>query len=80
VRLRTGIGALAVLASVSSAAAQPKIPANELPGRERERFLDTPTLQRNRGADVLPLPPVDVRSAERRKCRGKGSRRRRGCR
>lgn len=80
-RLRAGIAALVMLASVPLAAAQPRIPANELPGRERERFFDTPALQRqrDRSPGLFPVAPSDAQPAQRRKCRGKGARGRQKC-
>jgi hypothetical protein len=56
------------------AAAQPRIPPNELPGRERERFFDTPVLERHQRPNLLVRPPIDAQPAQRRKCRVKTSR------
>lgn len=54
---RTAAIVVALLAGAWPAAAQPKIPANELPGRERERFIETPLERFFRPGPFL-LPPV----------------------
>jgi hypothetical protein len=61
------------------AAAQPRIPANELPGRERERFFDTPALERRQQPNALVLPPSNAKPAPRHKCSSKTSRRGKRC-
>jgi hypothetical protein len=40
--LRTAFAAGLLVSGVALAQAQPRVPANELPGRERERFIESP--------------------------------------
>jgi hypothetical protein len=61
------------------AAAQPRIPPNELPGRERERFFATPALERRQQPNLRVLPPSNAQPAQRRKCRVKTSRHSKRC-
>jgi hypothetical protein len=46
-----------MLAGIAGAVAQPAVPPNELPGRERERFIDKPQERFMRPGPFL-LPPV----------------------
>ena len=53
--------------SLSLAEAQPKIPANELPGRERERFLESPIERFMRPGPTVAPPVVDVAPPARKR-------------
>jgi hypothetical protein len=77
--VRAGIFLGMILLGVPLAAAQPRVPANELPGRERERFFDTPVLERRQQPNLLVLPPNDAKPLLRRKCGVKTSRRNKRC-
>jgi hypothetical protein len=59
-----------VLSVVSAAVGQPRIPANELPGREHERFIESPVERFMRpGPHVVPevvdTAPLRKRRAKR---------------
>ena len=66
-----------VLPSVALAEAAAKIPSSEMPGRERERFIEK-FPQRER-ADPVVTHPGKAREPVKRKCRVKGSKRYRVC-
>jgi hypothetical protein len=68
-----------LLLSMPMAAAQPRIPANELPGRERERFIDSPILQLDRRPAPVIVVPNRPKPVVRQKCRSGKARHRRGC-
>jgi hypothetical protein len=55
--------------SFSVAHAQQRIPGGDLPGRERERFIESPILQLDRRPDPVVTVPGEARPAKRRKCR-----------
>lgn len=58
-----------MVSSLSLAQAQPKIPANELPGRERERFLQSP-IERFMAPGPAVVPPVlDVAPARKHRAK-----------
>ena len=40
--MRLSLAAIILLTAITAAAAAAKIPSSELPGRERERFLESP--------------------------------------
>jgi hypothetical protein len=48
-----------IVSGLSSAPAQPRIPSSEMPGRERERFTDSP-FERYR----KPQPQIKLQSAD----------------
>ena len=63
--------------TIVAAAPRPQIPASELPGRERERFIDPYPQQRN---DPGLMLPGETRPIVKRKCKIKrGTKARRGC-
>jgi hypothetical protein len=66
-----------MLSGTPLAAAQPNIPSSEMPGRERERFID-PFPQHQR-VDPVIAAPKQARPRAQRNCRVKGSKRRKGC-
>lgn len=62
----------------SAAFAAPKIPSSELPGRERDRFLDKPypPVPRIELLDGRPKPVItEPKRPPKRKCRVRGSKR-----
>ena len=66
-RLSSIASLLALAASLGPIHAQPKIPANELPGHERDRFIDPfPRPPRNDLVIAVPQQPQS-----NRKCRTK---------
>ena len=48
-----------IVSGMSSAPAQPRIPSSEMPGRERERFVDSP-FERYR----KPQPQIKLQAAD----------------
>ena len=77
--MKTCVVLAMILLSAPLVAAQPRIPPNELPGRERERFFDTPVLERRQQPNWLVLPPSNAKPLQRRKCSVKTSRRGKRC-
>ena len=59
-RRRAALMLALMVSSLSLAEAQPKIPPNELPGRERERFLESPIERFMRPWTTAAPPVVDV--------------------
>ena len=55
-----------MVSSLSLAEAQPKIPQNELPGRERERFFESPIERFMRPGPTVAPPVVEVAPPTRR--------------
>jgi hypothetical protein len=55
--LRPAIAGLLLAAGVCAAAAAPLVPASELPGRERDRFTDSP-VERFMRPGPIELPQV----------------------
>jgi hypothetical protein len=78
---------LAAVLSVMSGAvaiAAPRIPASDLPGRERYRFVDPPGARLMQPGEPTVTFPWDAKPTDRRSCRvhvARSSRtvRRRGC-
>jgi hypothetical protein len=80
--LLPAIAALLLAAGISFAAAAPLIPSSELPGRERDRFTDSPVERFMRPGPyqapqvLVPTPQCDIhkpphsksRSAQRKGC------------
>jgi hypothetical protein len=63
------ITAIVLAFGVSFAAAAPRISPGDMPGRERERFIDRPGFR-----DIAPRPPLlvpdsGVKPKSKRKCR-----------
>jgi hypothetical protein len=54
---RAALTAALLLSGVTIALPQPRIPANELPGRERERFIESP-VERFLKPGPFTQPPV----------------------
>ena len=52
-----GIAGLVVAVDISVAAAAPQIPSSALPGRERDRFMESP-VERFMRPDSQQAPPV----------------------
>ena len=75
---RAALLAVLILSGMSLAQAQPKIPPNELAGRERERFID-PFPQPKANTAPLIKVPQQARPDRKRTCRVKGSSRRVAC-
>jgi hypothetical protein len=76
---RIRAAAILLLIGSSVCAAAPRIPSSDLPGRERQRFIDPPGFR-----DVAPGPPLVVpdtgaKSKSKRKCRARKSGKRRAC-
>jgi hypothetical protein len=57
VRARAALALALMVSSPLLATAQPNIPASELPGRERERFLESP-IERSMRPGATVSPPV----------------------
>jgi hypothetical protein len=77
-RISRVVGILLLIGSTLCAAA-PQISPSDMPGRERERFIDRPGFR-----EVAPRPPVvipdsGVKPKSKRKCRMRKSGKRRGC-
>jgi hypothetical protein len=72
---RTALAAALVLSGAALASAQSRIPANELPGRERERFIESP-LERFLKPGPFVQPPVieELRKPRKGAQRGKPKR------
>jgi hypothetical protein len=51
---------LLVAGIISDAAAAPQIPSSELPGRERDRFMESPVERFMRPAPQQPPPPIEL--------------------
>jgi hypothetical protein len=68
------IAALLLLAGLSGVAAAPAIPSSELPGRDRQRFLESPLdrfMQPSQKAEPLWRWQCDQRTPRRGKQRSK---------
>ncbi len=63
-RARTALAM--VLLTAPLAAAQPQIPPSEMPGRERERFTDSPVERFMRPGPVVAPPVVDTARPSRK--------------
>jgi hypothetical protein len=61
---RYRVAAMMLLAGISIAAAAPNIPSSELPGRERERFKESP-LDRFTQPNPPATPLYELPSADR---------------
>jgi hypothetical protein len=76
------IAGLVLAAGISFAAAAPAIPSSELPGRERDRFTDSPVERFMRPGPyqtpqvLVPIPPCDPHKPTQSKSR---SAQRKGC-
>jgi hypothetical protein len=62
-RLRGSIACLVLVAGVSVAVAAPLVPSSEMPGRERDRFTDSPIERFMRPGPYRP-PQVIAPAAE----------------
>ena len=63
------ITAIVLVCGISFASAAPRISPGDMPGRERERFIDRPGFR-----DIAPRPPLlvpdsGVKPKSKRKCR-----------
>jgi hypothetical protein len=67
-RLLCFLAGLLAIGTTSSAAA-PQIPASELPGRERERFVDRPGENLLLPRQPTTVLPWEARPASRQQCR-----------
>lgn len=73
--MRRRVAALILLAGTTAAAAAAKIPSSELPGRERQRFLETPVDRFTQPQPkAKPLWNRDCREQDRRKAKRRGKR------
>jgi hypothetical protein len=73
------IAAIVLVCGISFASAAPKISPSDMPGRERERFIDRPGFR-----DIAPRPPLlvpdsGVKPKSKRKCRARKKGKRSGC-
>jgi hypothetical protein len=66
VRPRAALASAVLLFGVSLAAAQPRIPSSEMPGRERERFTDSPVERFMRPGPFVAPPVVDTARPSRK--------------
>jgi hypothetical protein len=75
--VRFGFTGLILLAAMTTAAAAPQIPSSELPGRERQRFLESPV---DRFTDPQrKTKPLWQRDCEEMRSKRKTKRKRRDC-
>jgi hypothetical protein len=58
--LTSRLAGLLVVANISVAAAGPQIPASDLPGRERDRFTESPVERFMRPAPQQPPPVIEL--------------------
>jgi hypothetical protein len=58
--LKYKISGLVLAASMSVAAAAPQIPSSELPGRERDRFTESPVEKFMRPGSQQPPPVIEI--------------------
>jgi hypothetical protein len=77
--MRSLITGLLLIAGISSAAAAPKISPGDMPGRERERFIDRPGFREIAPRPPLVIPNSGVKAKSKRKCRARKSGKRRSC-
>ena len=54
------IAGLLLAANVSVAAAAPQVPSSDLPGRERDRFTESPVERFMRPGSQLPPPVIEL--------------------
>jgi hypothetical protein len=55
------------------------IPSSDLPGRERQRFIDPPGFREITPRPPLVVPDTGVKTKGKRKCRGRKAGKRRSC-
>jgi hypothetical protein len=65
--------------TVCVAAPAPKISPSDLPGRERERFIDRPGFREVAPRPPLVVPETGVKPKGKRKCRALKSGKRKAC-
>jgi hypothetical protein len=58
--LPSSSAALLFVASITVAAAAPQIPGSALPGRERDRFMESPVERFMRPGPYQPPPVIDL--------------------
>jgi hypothetical protein len=76
---RIRAAAILLLIGSSVCAAAPRIPSSDLPGRERQRFIDPPGFREIAPTPPLVIPNTGVRPKSKRKCRARKSGKRRAC-
>ena len=77
--MRFVVTAVLLIAGMPCAAAAPKIPPTDQPGRERERFIDPPGFREIAPRPPLVIPDTGVKPKSKRKCRARTSGKRRSC-
>jgi hypothetical protein len=78
-RIRTAAILLLLGSAVCVAAPAPKISPSDMPGRERQRFVDPPGFREVAPRPPLVVPDTGVKSKSKRKCRARKSGKRRSC-
>jgi hypothetical protein len=73
---RVGGILLLISSAVCLAAPAPKISPSDMPGRERERFIDRPGFREIAPRPPLVIPDTGVKPKSKRKCRVRKGKRR----
>jgi hypothetical protein len=76
--MRLVVTAILLLAGLSWADAAPRISPSDMPGRERQRFVDPPGFREVAPRPPLIVPDAGVKTKSKRKCRARKGKRR-GC-
>ena len=71
--------AIVLLMGTTVCVAAPRIPSSDLPGRERQRFIDPPGFREITPRPPLVVPDSGVKTKSKRKCRARKSGKRRSC-
>ena len=77
--MRFVVTAVLLIAGMSCAAAAPRIPPTDQPGRERQRFIDPPGFREVAPRPPLVVPDTGVKPKGKRKCRARKSGKPRSC-
>ena len=78
-RIRAAAILLLIGNTVCVAGPAPKISPSDLPGRERERFIDRPGFREVAPRPPLVSPDTGVKPKGKRKCRARKAGKRRSC-